>query len=145
VADSAAGGRGAAEAGAPQATAAGAATLEGGPVVLERRSTNFDDDALRTLATDAAAAVKSGSTAPAAAERTDANATSAATECLARGAGLAPQDLLMRLIAAEYRGRPAYIGVYATSPAPGRSPTSVVVWVVDANTCAFRSITTKRV
>jgi hypothetical protein len=144
--DSAAGGRAAAEAAAPQATAAGgAATFGGAPVVLERRSTDYDDDALAALATETAAALRSGTMQPTSGERTDAEATESATRCLSRRAGPEPQDVLVRLIAARYRGSPAYVGVYATSPAPERAPNSVVVWVVNADTCAIENITTKRI
>lgn len=136
----------AAEAGAPRVTTSGgAATVAGAPVSLERRSTNYDDAALARLATETAATAKAGSLRAETEATADAAATKAATSCLARGAGVEPQDVLVRLIAARYGGKPAFIGVFLTSPAQGRPADGVLVWVVDADTCRFASITTKRI
>jgi len=72
-------------------------------------------------------------------------ATRTATGCLTRGAGTEPQDVLVRLIDARYRGRPALIGVYLTGPSPGGAPDKVLVWVVRRDGCEFASYTQDRI
>jgi anti-sigma factor RsiW len=140
------GGGGAAEAGAPLASATGGAvTVAGAAVTLERQTTNYDNVSLQTLATETAAQAKAGSVRSAADASAQPAGTASAVACLRRGAGIDPQDILVRLIAARFQGRPSVIGVYLTSPAPGRSPDTVLVWVVETDTCAFASYTQARI
>jgi putative zinc finger protein len=128
---------------APTDTTAGALAPQ--RVLLERTSTDYDDPALAALATRTATDARSGGPAAAPQASGDGPATREATACLAKGAGIEPQDVLVRLIEARYHGEPAYVGVYLTSPAEGQPPKSVVVWVVRADTCEFLSITSKRI
>jgi predicted anti-sigma-YlaC factor YlaD len=115
------------------------------PIGMEHTSTNYDDTALRSLASatarDAAAGTLGASDTPG----SEPAETATATECLAKGASVEPQDVLVRLISARYRGEPALIGVYLSGPAPGRTADEVVVWVVRPQTCEFASITSKRI
>jgi hypothetical protein len=121
---------------------AGAARAD--QVMIEHRSTNFDQAALAKLATEAAATVGTSALGPAADETTQPSATRSALTCVGKGAQIEPQDVLVRLIAARFGGKPAYIAVYVTGPASTQPPKSVLVWVVDADTCSFASFTSKR-
>jgi predicted anti-sigma-YlaC factor YlaD len=148
-------GRAAAEAASPNATPAPAAGDAGGgagvfagagaPLAVEHSSTNYDDAALRALATSVAAKAASANLARNAASASERGETQSASECLAKGAGLEPQDVLVRLIAARYEKEPAIIGVYLTGPGSDGPPDNVVVWVVRPDTCDIASITSKRI
>lgn len=113
-------------------------------VTLERQSTDYDDEALAALATEVAEQTEEGRLSPPAAGGSEA-ATKDALACVARGAGIAEQDVLIRLIEASYRGKPAFVAVYLEGPGAGEPPRSVVVWVVSSGGCEFRQITSKRI
>jgi anti-sigma factor RsiW len=151
-----AGGNAAGTAAAPEAAKASRTTAVGGgavstaegpvarPVTIEHRSTNFDDAALRGLATDTAAGVGSRQLGPAVDEAAEPSATRTALLCVAKGSDVEPQAVLVRLISAEFDGKPAYIAVYLTGPTTTKPPDEVVVWVVRSDTCEFASITSAR-
>ncbi|MGZ4136846.1 MAG: zf-HC2 domain-containing protein [Actinomycetota bacterium] len=121
-----------------------AGTNRGLAVTLEHRPTNYDNVALARLATQAAADAGTGALGPAADATTQPSATRSALECVRKGAEVEPQDVLVRLISAQYAGEPAYVAVFLTGPAPSQPPKSVLVWVVHADGCTFASFTSKR-
>lgn len=142
---------------APEAASATSAGVTGGggalstagaarahQVTIEHQSTNFDQPALAKLATAAAADVGTSALGPAADDTTQPSPTRSALTCVGKGAQVEPQDVLVRLIAARFDGKPAYIAVYVTGPASSQPPKSVLVWVVDSQTCSFASFTSKR-
>jgi Putative zinc-finger len=142
---------------APEATSSTAAGVTGGggalstagaarapTVTIEHRSTNFDDPALAKLATDTAANVGTSALGSASDQATQPSATRTALTCVGKGAQLEPQDVLVRLIAARFDAKPAYIAVYVTGPTSSQPPKSVLVWVVNSQTCSFASFTSKR-
>jgi hypothetical protein len=145
--DNAAGGA-AVEAAAPNATAtqAGGAPAFGASkaVGLEHQSTNYDQRELEHLATRTADDAASGTVRGAAGSAQPAT-TDSASACLARGTGLEPQAVLVRLISARYGKDPALIGVYLTGPGKGQPPNEVIVWVVRPSTCQIASFTSKRI
>jgi anti-sigma factor RsiW len=153
--DNAGGGAAAPEAAAASGTAApgvggvgGALSTSGADralaVTIEHRSTNYDDAGLARLATQTAAGAGTAALGPAADLATQPSATRSALDCVSRGAEVEPQDVLVRLISAEYGGEPAYIAVFLTGPAPSQPPKSVLVWVVHADGCSLASFTSKR-
>jgi predicted anti-sigma-YlaC factor YlaD len=141
-----AGGAGGAEAASASRVPAGGGPygVAGRPVVLERQSTDYDDAALAVLATLTAREAATGRAYSTAQDASLApSTTSSAAGCLAKGADVQPQDVLVRLISARYKGQPAIIGVYLTGPGAGQPPSSVLVWVVKADGCGFVSFTSK--
>jgi hypothetical protein len=60
-------------------------------------------------------------------------------------AGSSPSSRLVQLIRATYQGKPAYIGVYAVSPEPGRPPDLISVWVVSTRACTLLNYTSAKV
>jgi hypothetical protein len=139
----------AAPAEASRATA-GDATGTGAPaagrsVSLEHSSTDYDDVALQHLATTSATRFEGRVLGPTVDETSASGETARAASCLAKGAGTEPTDVLVRLVSASYNGTPALIGVYLTGPAPDAPAKTVLIWVVDANTCEFLSITQARI
>ncbi|HEY3264298.1 MAG TPA: zf-HC2 domain-containing protein [Actinomycetota bacterium] len=145
-----AGGGAAVEAAAPSATRAasgvGAPAFGGSrPVPLERQSRNYDQGALESLARSTAddattGTLRAGTGAPPQPAEAD-----SASACLARGTGVEPQAVLVRLISARYGKEPALIGVYLTGPGQGQPPNEVIVWVVQPSTCQIASFTSKRI
>jgi predicted anti-sigma-YlaC factor YlaD len=115
------------------------------PVSIEPRSTNYDNAALAKLATDAAAGAGTAALGSAAADASQPSATRSALTCVEKGAGVEPLDVLVRLVSAEFDGKPAYIAVYLTGPTATKPPDEVVVWVVYSDTCSLASFTSKRV
>jgi hypothetical protein len=149
AADNAAGGA-AVEAAAPSATRA---ATEGGaaafgssrPVPLERQTTNYDQRALESLARSTAEDAASGTLRQGAEVPSQPAEADSASACLARGTGVEPQAVLVRLISARFGKEPALIGVYLTGPGQGQPPNEVIVWVVQPSTCQIASFTSKRI
>jgi Putative zinc-finger len=144
-----AGGGAAVEAAAPSATraASGVAPAFGGsrPVPLERQSTNYDQGALESLARSTAEDAASGTLRQGTEVPPQPATADSASACLARGAGVEPQAVLVRLIAARYGKDPALIGVYLSGPGRGQPPDEVIVAVVRPTTCQIASFTSKRI
>jgi Putative zinc-finger len=124
-------------------------------VPLERQDRNYDQTTARALGQTtrrafAQATLSSGGAAPAApptpapaAAPTVPNETAIA--CLRKaGATFSDSDRLVRLILARYQGQPAYLGVFLEGP-PGKRADTVVVWVVGANDCGVRLLTSERI
>lgn len=61
-----------------------------------------------------------------------------AISCLVTGgATIDDEDVLVRVIQADYLGTPAYLGVFHEGPGGGLPPETVVVWVVSRTDCTF--------
>jgi predicted anti-sigma-YlaC factor YlaD len=108
----------------------------------------YDEAGIHALAQDAVPIV----TGEAAFASTDQTASArAADEALAcietSGAPTVddPRDTLIRLLAAEYEGTPAYIAIYAEGPGAGQPPDRIVVWAVDRSTCAILTTASLRI
>jgi predicted anti-sigma-YlaC factor YlaD len=114
-------------------------------ITIEQRSTNYDDPALAHLATRTADDIPKGPMSAAFDRASQPQQTLTALQCVEKGAQVESQDVLVRLISASYKGAPAYIAVYETGPSPTGRPSSVLVWVINAKTCAFASFTSARV
>jgi anti-sigma factor RsiW len=140
------GGASAPEAAAARGTSVGAAAGGGGAataapgraaaVTIEHRSTNYDDAAIAKLATETAANAGATALGPATDEASQPSTTRTALGCVGRGAQVEPQAVLVRLISARFGGKPAYIAVYLTGPTTSQPPKSVLVVVVNADTCS---------
>jgi hypothetical protein len=135
---------------------AGAVAPEGedgqGPIAFrgleEQEDVDYDDAGILALAQDAVPIV-TGQTAPATEDLTaSARAADDALACIeASGAPTVgdPRDTLIRLIAAEFEGAPAYIAIYAESPGAGQPADQVVVWAVDQQTCGILTTASLRI
>ncbi len=123
----------------------GSSEVAGRPVPLEHSSTDYDDPALGRLASSSARRFDGRTLGPAVDEASASGETARAAACLAKGAGTDPADELIRLISARYNGSPAVIGVYLTGSSPGAPAKTVLIWVVDAQTCEFLSIAEARI
>jgi predicted anti-sigma-YlaC factor YlaD len=106
-------------------------------VTIEHRSTNYDDAALQALAKGIAEAAKSGSFPSSTDQSAGSPATASAEHCLAQAGAVEPRGVLVRLIAAKFRGQSVIIGAYLTSPGAGLPPTEVDVWAVPAGNCGW--------
>jgi hypothetical protein len=114
----------------------------------EQEGVDYDDAGILALARDSlpivtgqAAAATEGSTA-------SARVADDALACIeASGAPTVgdPRDTLIRLIAAEFDGTPAYIALYAESPGAGQPADRVVVWAVDQQTCGILTTASLRI
>ena len=144
--DVATGGTGTAAGGAEAAPEAQrlAAGFEG----LERqRGVNYDEDGIRAVARDTATALKDGAEEAGAAALAPDSAGATLTfaspgralSCLRRGGAPLGEDTLIRLIEAEFEGRPAYIATFLERPGAGQPANEVLVWVADRDGCRFLS------
>ncbi len=109
-------------------------------VSLEQVDRDFDDEALRRLATDVAEAVRAGSLRAPAAEGTS-EETQEALDCIVTWAGAPQDEVLVRLLRARYKGRDAYVAVYLRGPGVDEPPSRATVWVVSTQGCRFLDIT----
>jgi hypothetical protein len=139
-------GAGAAEAADMQRFAAGFEGLE------RQQGVNYDQEGVRAVARDTVTALKDdGTPMPTAAPGTEATLTYAspgrAISCLARsGAPVRDErDSLIRLIEAEFDGRPAYIAAFLESPGADQPPDKISIWVVSTDDCTFLSGATQPV
>jgi hypothetical protein len=100
---------------------------------------NYDDEGVRSLATDTVATFRSEEASPLAGADQTFEAPGRALRCLrTSGAPLDdPRDTLLRLIEAEYQQTPAYFAVFEESPGAGQSPTKVVVWGASIDGCTL--------
>ncbi len=156
------GGEDAQNAAAPERTTAvaggtGAAGAEAAPGVihfagLERQTdVNYDEAAIRAVATEAAGAVVAaedarGTQAALASTVQDSKErTSLAKECVDQSGVRGPNDVLIRLIEAQFEGMPAFIGVYSEGPGAGQAPDHIVVFVVAKDDCRILSTASQRI
>jgi negative regulator of sigma E activity len=114
----------------------------------DQEGVDYDDAGILALAQDAVPIV-TGQTSPATeSAASNARAADSALACIeASGAPTVadPRDTLIRLIAAEYGGTPAYIAVYAEGPGAGQPPDRVVVWAVDQEACGILTTASLRI
>jgi hypothetical protein len=135
----------------------GAAGAEATPGVipfagLERQpDVSYDEAGIHAVASDAAGAVLAAeaagdsqaafaSTVPDSRER-----TSLARGCIDQSGVRGPNDVLIRLIEAEFEGTPAFIGVFAEGPGAGQAPDHIVVFVVARDDCRILSTASQRI
>lgn len=105
----------------------------------DQTGVDYDDAGVLALAQDSVALVL-GEAAPTTADGATTRATDDALGCIeASGAPTVddPRDTLIRLLAAEYQGTPAYIAVYAEGPGAGQPADRIVIWGVDQQTCSI--------
>jgi hypothetical protein len=152
AANSASGDTGAA--GGAEAAAPGAIHFAG----IERQpNVNYDDPGIQAVALEAADAVVAAEQAQAA-EPTSAppeafatsvqdskERTALAKDCVRESGIQGPQDVLIRLIEAEFEDTPAYIAVFSEGPGAGQPPDHIVVFVVAKDDCRILSTASQRV
>jgi hypothetical protein len=152
AASSASGDTGAA--GGAEAAAPGAIHFAG----IERQpNVNYDDPGIQAVALEAADAVVAAEQAQAA-EPTSAppealatsvqdskERTTLAKDCVRQSGIQGPQDVLIRLIEAEFEDTPAYIAVFSEGPGAGQPPDHIVVFVVAKDDCRILSTASQRV
>jgi hypothetical protein len=71
-------------------------------------------------------------------------ATKVAEDCV-RKAVEGDQGRLVRLIRANFKGRPAYLAVFLQAPGAGLAPDKVYVWVVSTDQCEVVSFARKSI
>ena len=116
---------------------------------------NYDDAGIQAVALEAADAVaarrrrRRADSAPAAAFASTAQdskeRTSLAKDCVQQSGIQGPQDVLIRLIEAEFEGTPAYIAVFSEGPGAGQPPDHIVVFVVAKDDCRILSTASQRI
>jgi hypothetical protein len=136
------GAAGGAEASTPGVTFAG----------LERQTdVNYDEAGIQAVASQAAGAIVEagdarGSQAALASSAEDSKErTSLARDCVDRSGVRGPNDVLIRLIEAQFEGTPAFIGVFSEGPGAGQAPDHVVVFVVAKDDCRILSTASQRI
>ena len=135
-------GAGGAEAATPGVTFAG----------LERQTdVNYDEAGIQAVASEAAGAIVAagdarGTAAAFASSVEDSKErTSLARDCVDRSGVRGPNDVLIRLIEAQFEGTPAFIGVFSEGPGAGQAPDHVVVFVVAKDDCRILSTASQRI
>ena len=152
AATGATGGSGAA--GGAEVAAPGAIHFAG----IERQpNVNYDDPGIKAVALEAADAVVAAeeaqaaeaTTAPPAAFASTAQdakeRTTLAKDCVLQSGIQGPQDVLIRLIEAEFEGTLAYIAVFSEGPGAGQPPDHIVVFVVAKDDCRILSTASQRI
>jgi anti-sigma factor RsiW len=152
AATSASGGTGAA--GGAEAAAPGAIRFAG----IERQpNVNYDATGIKAVALEAADAVVAAeeaqagepTAAPPAAFATSVQdskeRTTLAKDCVQQSGIQGPEDVLIRLIEAEFEGTPAYIAVFSEGPGAGQPPDHIVVFVVAKDDCRILSTASQRI
>lgn len=109
----------------------GEAATTGAATLLHQRK-NYDAAALQDLAGAAASGVPPTGT-PGTGEE-----TTTALECLLT-AGVPTDQQLRTLVAATFRGTPAYVAVIAQGPGGGQPADRIAVWAIDSATCQLLS------
>ena len=71
--------------------------------------------------------------------------TTLAKDCVRQSGIQGPQDVLIRLIEAEFEGTPAYIAVFSEGPGAGQPPDHIVVFVVAKDDCRILSTASQRI
>ena len=162
------GGGDARNAATPAATAASggtgaAAGAEAAPGAIHfagietQRNVDYDDAGIQAVAVEAADAVAAAeegkaaeaTTAPPAAfastVQDSKERTSLAKDCVRQSGIQGPQDVLIRLIEAEFEGTPAYIAVFSEGPGAGQPADHIVVFVVAKGDCRILSTVSQRI
>ena len=119
---------------------------------LERQpGVNYDAAGIEAVAGEAARALTAAEDAAGtqtafagAAGETPQRAT-LAEDCVDRSGLRGPQDVLVRLIEAEFEGTPAYIAVFSEGPGAGQAPDHIVVLVVATDDCRLLTSASQRV
>jgi anti-sigma factor RsiW len=142
----ASGGTGAA-AGA-EATAPGAIHFSG----IERQpNVDYDDAGIQAVAVEAVGAVEAAEATPAppaafaSTAQDSKERTTLARDCVRQSGIQGPQDVLIRLIEAEFEGTPAYIAVFSEGPGAGQPADHIVVFVVAKDDCRILSTASQRI
>jgi Putative zinc-finger len=119
----------------------GAAAL--GNVAMSVENTNYDEEALKRLASGARSNTLSagGEAAP---TGTIADAPGA-VRCVEQAFQNRITGRLTRLIQARFEGRAAYIAVYLESPGAGQGPDLAAVWVASRDDCSYLSLAFSRI
>ncbi len=119
---------------------------------LERQTdVNYDEAGIQAVASQAAGAIVEagdarGSQAALATSAQDSKErTSLARDCVDRSGVRGPNDVLIRLIEAQFEGTPAFIGVFSEGPGAGQAPDHVVVFVVAKDDCRILSTASQRI
>ncbi|MGE5227692.1 MAG: zf-HC2 domain-containing protein [Planctomycetaceae bacterium] len=127
--------------------ARGAASADlGGPLTLEVQRTNYDTTSLQALGVAVGAAQTAGGNPPAVPQEATAGlatgspspgGTSSALACVDEAwPTLSGQDPV-RLIAARFEGKPAYLALYLHGPGAGEPPDLLTITVTYSATCTF--------
>jgi anti-sigma factor RsiW len=145
---------GSAAAGGAEAAAPGAIPFQG----IERQpDVDYDDAGIHAVAVEVADAVAAagetaaaeGSPAPqavfASAAQDAKERTTLAKDCVGESGIQGPQDLLIRLIEAEFEGTAAYIAVFSEGPGAGQPADHIVVFVVARDDCRILSTASQRI
>jgi hypothetical protein len=127
------------DAGGGEATGGASAEMAAAIQLESQVGVNYDDEGVRSLATDTAAAFRSEEASPLAGADQAFEDPNRALRCLrTSGAPLDdPRDTLLRLIEAEYRETPAYFALFEESPGAGQPPTTVLVWAASVDGCTL--------
>jgi hypothetical protein len=119
---------------------------------LERQTdVNYDEAGIRAVATEAAGAVVAAEDAPgtqaafASTVQDSKERTSLARDCVDQSGVRGPNDVLIRLIEAQFEGTPAFIGVYSEGPGAGQTPDHIVVFVIAKDDCGILSTASQRI
>ena len=119
---------------------------------LERQTdVNYDEAGIRAVASEAAGAVVAAEDAPgtqaafASTVQDSKERTSLARECVDQSGVRGPDDVLIRLIEAQFEGTPAFIGVYSEGPGAGQTPDHIVVFVIAKDDCSILSTASQRI
>lgn len=118
-----------------EATGAAAEDAVGGgsQVVVEQLSTDFDEDTLRDLAKDSAAAFQRSTGQPPQAATLFSDAE--VIECVTDAWGGKISGELIRLIQARFQGREAYFAVYLEGPGANEPADTAFVYVASRSGC----------
>ena len=122
------------------------------PAPPERQyDVNYDEAGVQAVASEAAGAIVAagdarGTPAAFASSVEDSKErTSLARDCVDRSGVRGPNDVLIRLIEAQFEGTPAFIGVFSEGPGAGQAPDHVVVFVVAKDDCRILSTASQRI
>jgi len=139
---------GSAAAGGAEAATPGVIPFAG---IERQHDVNYDDAGIQAVAAETAEAVAAAEETPppqaafASTVEDSKERTSLARDCVQQGGIQGPQDLLMRLIEAEFEGTPAYIAVFSEGPGAGQAPDHIVVFVVAKDDCRILSTASQRI
>jgi len=142
------GATGGSAAGGAKETAPGAIHFAG----IERQpNVDYDDTGIQAVAVEAAGAVEAAEAAPAppaafaSTVQDSKERTTLAKDCVRQSGIQGPQDVLIRLIEAEFEGTPAYIAVFSEGPGAGQPPDHIVVFVVAKDDCRILTTASQRI
>jgi anti-sigma factor RsiW len=139
---------GSAAAGGAEAATPGVIPFAG---IERQQDVNYDDAGIRAVAAQAADAVAAAEETPAPQAASASTVedskerTSLARDCVRQSGIQGPQDVLIRLIEAEFEGTRAYIAVFSEGPGAGQAPDHIVVFVVAKDDCRILSTASQRI